>query len=179
MTHHRVTSYLRAGALPAATVLVLAQAAPAAACHTGEEFHGPLQDLQPATVEPFDGARAALVMTPTRAGGTRFGLTVRGADRAAAGAEYGAHLHVGPCVAGDGAAAGPHYNASTSVPPVVSDQTEVWLDITISARGRARSVAVVPFVPVPGTRSVVIHAMPTDPAGTAGARLACLPVEWS
>lgn len=95
---------------------------------------------------------------------------------------YGAHLHVGPCVAGDGAAAGPHSNQSVVdgvVPQVVDATTEVWLDFTVRPNGSARSVAVVPFVPTSGTRSIVIHAMPTDPAGAAGARLACLPVVWS
>jgi superoxide dismutase, Cu-Zn family len=37
----------------------------------------------------------------------------------------------------------------------------------------------VPFVPLPGNRAVVLHAAPTDDHGTAGARLACLPVSWS
>jgi hypothetical protein len=61
---------------------------------------------------------------------------------------------------------------------VVSPETEVWLDLTLDRHGRGRSVAVVPFVPEPGTRSVVLHAMPTDPSGAAGPRLACLPVVW-
>jgi Cu/Zn superoxide dismutase len=116
-------------------------------------------------------------MTPN-AHGTLFHLRVKGIDPAAAGHVYGAHLHVGPCVAGDGAAAGPHYNASTTTPPVVSDQTEVWLDFTATADGTGAADTTVPFLPTPGTRSVVIHAESTAPNGTAGPRLVCLPVVW-
>ena len=78
--------------------------------------------------------------------------------------------------------AGPHYNQSTVegvVPPVVSDQTEVWLDVTVGADRGAVAVAHVPFVPAPGNRAVVLHEKATDDHGTAGARLACLPVSWS
>jgi hypothetical protein len=160
-----------------ASVATLA-ATPASACGRALVFRGPLQDLQPATVDPFDGA-AARVLLVHRAHGTRVVLTVKGADPGSAGVQFGAHLHVGPCVAGDPAAAGPHYNASTSVPPVVSDQTEVWLDFVVAPDGSGRSAAAVPFVPVPGARSVVIHALPTDETGAAGTRLACLPVVWS
>ena len=116
------------------------------------------------------------------AGSTTFVLSVTGVDPAAAGQTYGAHLHVGPCVAGEGAAAGPHYNRSTvegDVPPSVTDQTEVWLDVTINAAGVGVSTTTVPFVPEPGDRSVVLHAEPTTPSGSAGARLECLPVVWS
>ena len=80
--------------------------------------------------------------------------------------------------AGDPAAALGHYNISTSIPPVVTSQTEVWLDFVVGARGVAHTSARVPFVPVPGSRSFVIHALPTDGLGTAGPRLACLPVVW-
>jgi len=172
--------HLRASVPIVATIVVFAGVAPAGACTLNtQRVQGTLQDLQPSTTEPFDGARASLVMVPTRSGGTKFVLRLRGADQAAAGATYGAHLHTGPCVAGDGAAAGPHYNASTTVPPVVSDLTEVWLDFTLTRHGRGRSATQVPFAPTPGARSIVIHAMPTDPAGAAGVRLACLPVVWS
>jgi superoxide dismutase, Cu-Zn family len=37
----------------------------------------------------------------------------------------------------------------------------------------------VPFVPLPGNRAVVLHEKATDHHGTAGVRLACLPVSWS
>ncbi len=113
--------------------------------------------------------------TQERDGATRVALRLRGLDAAAAGNRYGAHIHVGPCVAGDGAAAGPHYNAGGGV----SEETEVWLDFVIGANGTAAASTTVPFVIAPGTaQSLVIHALPTDPTGAAGARIACLPVEF-
>ncbi len=63
-------------------------------------------------------------------------------------------------------------------PPEISEDTEVWLDITVDD-GAGTSTASVPFVPLAGNRSVVIHALATDHhTGAAGARLACLPVVW-
>lgn len=141
-------------------------------------FRGPLQDFSATTAEPFDGARAK-VKLQTGSTASRVTLAVRGIDPTTAGIRYGAHLHVGPCVAGNGAAALGHYNVSTAVPAVINAQTEVWLDFTVSSDGEGRAVALVPFVPVASQRSVVIHALPTNPVtGAAGARLACLPVEW-
>jgi Cu/Zn superoxide dismutase len=162
-----------AGAAPAQ-----ARTSPAAAAHV---FGGALTDLQPATAGPLDGARAKLVFVQHRSSST-FILVVSGVGPAHVGETYGAHLHTGACVAGNGTAAGPHYNQSTVqgvVPPVVSNQTEVWLDVTIGADGSGVAVAKVPFVPTPGNRSVVIHAEQTNDHGTAGARQACLPVSWS
>ena len=78
---------------------------------------------------------------------------------------------------GGGAAALGHYNHSTS-PRVVSPETELWLDVTINDGGNAQSLARVDWAPDAGMRSVVIHARPTAADGTAGDRLACLPVEW-
>ncbi len=158
----------------AATLLLApltASAAPA------QVFRGDLVDLSASTADPFGNASAHLVVTPTGKG-TTFHLRVKGIDPAVAGEAYGAHLHVGPCVAGNGAAAGPHYNVSTASPAVVSDQTEVWLDFTVTTDGTGAGDATVPFVPAPGDRAVVVHAEATAPNGTAGARLVCLPVSW-
>jgi Cu/Zn superoxide dismutase len=155
---------------------VAAHAAPAA-----HHFSGALRDLQPATVSPFDGAAARALLVEHGSGATVV-LHIDGIDPAAAGNTYGAHLHVGPCIAGDGAAAGPHYNSdaqSGNPHPEVSERTEVWLDFTVNRAGRASSTAVVPFTPTSGTRSIVVHAMETDHGtGGAGARVACLPVVW-
>jgi hypothetical protein len=144
-------------------------------------FDGALVDLAPTVADPIDGATARLNMG-TSSRGSVFTLHVRGIAAAGVGHSFGAHLHLGPCVAGQPAAALGHYNTSAlagSVPPVVSDQTEVWLDFTVSPDGSGDATAVVPFVPVPGNRAVVIHAEHTDPAtGAAGSRLACLPVQW-
>ncbi|TCO42278.1 Cu/Zn superoxide dismutase [Kribbella antiqua] len=141
---------------------------------------GELRDLVPATEGPLDGARAVFVMV-SRDGQSMARLQVSGVDRDAAGRTFGAHLHVGPCVEGNGAAAGPHYNSDTAagqVPPRVDATTEIWLDFTVTPGGTGYASTTVPFIPLPGDRSVVIHQEPTDPNGAAGPRLACLPVSW-
>lgn len=165
--------------IPRTTTLAVAAillTAPAASAAPAEVFRGDLVDLSSATADPFGDAAAHLVMTETGKG-TMFHLRVKGIDPAASGIEYGAHLHVGPCVEGNGAAALGHYNVSTAIPPVVNNQTEVWLDFEVKG-GTGAGDALVPFVPVPGERSVVIHAEPTAPSGAAGPRLVCLPVVW-
>ena len=187
----RRTGAAALGAIGLVSIAGLATAGPAEARgHTGagaghhaaaHVFQGSLRDLQPTRSDPLDGARARLVFAQHH-GSSTFVLVVSGVDAKGVGKTYGAHLHKGPCVAGDPAAAGPHYNQSSEngvVPPVVSDQTEVWLDVTVRAGGTAVAVARVPFVPSPAQRSVVLHEKATDDHGTAGARLACLPVNWS
>lgn len=187
------SSHLRRTALGAIVAPMVLAVPAAAACPVAGAGHhpprhhgtvvvaaGPLRDLDPATPGPFDDAAATLRIVATGSGSHAV-LRVRGTAPEADGSTFGAHLHVGPCVAGDGAAAGAHYNTDVLAgvtPPEVGERTELWLDMTVHA-GRARSTTSVPFVPAPGTRSVVIHAMETDhDTGTAGARLACLPVEW-
>ena len=140
---------------------------------------GELRDLQVATSQPTDGATAQVVATES-GGTTTVTLKVQALDHGAAGMMLGAHIHAGSCVAGDGAAAGPHYNAGGTASPL----TEVWLDFMIEANGTAQSETTVPFViPHGGAAALVIHAMATSPGpvpapGTAGPRLACLPVQF-
>lgn len=138
---------------------------------------GKLTDLQLATAEPTDGA-AAIVIATERGTSTTVTLKLRGLDRTIAGTTLGAHVHVGNCVEGDGAAAGAHYNSTGGT--TISDQTEVWLDFTVKANGTAKATAKVPFIiPADGAGAVVIHAMETNEiTGAAGARLACLPVNF-
>jgi Cu/Zn superoxide dismutase len=166
----------RAAFAATAAALLVAPAATTSAA-PAQVFRGDLVDLSAVTADPFGDASAHLVITPN-AQGTTFHLRIKGIDPAVAGEAYGAHLHVGPCVEGNGAAAGPHYNVSAAAPPVVNDQTEVWLDFTVTTDGTGAGDATVPFVPVPGERAVVVHAEETAPNGTAGARLVCLPVVW-
>lgn len=172
------TSAMRTGV--GVTAIVLLTAAPALALGPILRTAGQLSDLAPAASGPFDGASARVQLVES-ARGSHAVLTVTGIDASAEGQTFGAHLHDGPCVAGDGAAAGPHYNAHAhgqSPTPGVSDRTEVWLDFTVEG-GAGTGTASVPFVPEPGNRSVVVHAMPTAPqTGAAGARLACLTVAW-
>ncbi len=166
-------------AIVALTGLVVSLPTSAAAGGPLVRASGPLSDLQPAVAGPLDGAVAAVQIVES-ARGSHALLRVRGID-GADGVTFGAHLHVGPCVAGDGAAALGHYNTDVlagSSEPEVSEDTEVWLDVRVRGGG-GTATASVPFVPAPGARSVVIHALPTDHhTGAAGARLACLPVIW-
>ncbi|MFI5694168.1 superoxide dismutase family protein [Kribbella sp. NPDC051586] len=139
--------------------------------------NGPLRPLQPHG--PFGTARAVVVMV-SHGARTSVRLKVTGIEHAA-GRTFGAHLHTGPCVAGDGAAAGPHYNTDAiegRKPARADREREVWLDFTVSPSGAGTASTVVPFAPKPGNRSIVIHQEATDSHGTAGARLACIPLTW-
>jgi len=138
-----------------------------------------LSDLSTATPDVFDGAKATAFMMSVN-GESTFRLHVRGIDKSAVGNKYPAHLHEGPCVAGEGVAAGGHYNAQKEEglpdPYLVNGDTEVHLDFTVSSQRSARVVAVVPFVPKPGDRSIVIHSNQPPVAPATPARWACLPL---
>lgn len=165
-----------------ATAALLVAAVPAGADPYPVSFvsnAGALSDLSPLTADVTDGARAAALAVSREGSGMIVLLGLRGLDRTHAGMTYGAHVHVGPCVAGVGAAAGPHYNSTGNPAVVIDPTTEVWLDFTVRASGTGLAVARVPFVvPSGGAGSIVIHAMSTSPTGTAGARLACLPMAF-
>jgi len=169
---------VRRWALVFAAALALSQAGIALAAGPTTAW-GPLTDLQ-AAANPTDGASARVQVTQ-HARGSAASLLVWGIDRAAAGTTYGAHVHSGDCVAGNGAAAGPHFNIDVynlAQFPVVSNATEVWLDFTVRGDGTGSAVAQVPFaVPAGAASAVVIHALPTDTTGAAGARLACLAID--
>jgi len=138
---------------------------------------GPLSDLDPSTANVTDGASAD-VWAIAGGGYSTFVVILTGLDPAAAGSTFGAHIHSGSCVAGNGAAAGPHYNRGGRP----STDTEVWLDFTVSPDGSGVGVASVPFMIDSGkAHAMVIHAEPTQGGGAtpgaAGGRMACLPVE--
>ena len=154
--------------------------------------HGKLTDLSPDTDDVYDGAKATAMMIAID-GNSFFRVQVRGLDKSAAGKAFGAHLHVGPCGldAAKQPTVGGHYNVSPKdakgLPTVVSDVTEVWLNLKVNSDGEARATANVGFIPDAGERSITFHATATvhhqmdptkDPAvGTAGAKLACLPLD--
>ena len=132
-------------------------------------------DFQDA-VGPFDGALGTLrvIQAPDDAA-TGFKLTVEHINvedfEWAAGQEFGAHLHTGPCVDEDyaipaqpatdsqpatpakpaGWQAGPHYNhekATTgNLAPAVNTQTEVWFNLVPNDHGEATDDTKVNFVP--------------------------------
>lgn len=163
-----------------ATAIVLLTATPALALGPFARSSGLLSDLATSASGPFDGASARVQMVES-AKGAHAVLTVKGIGAAAEGDTFGAHLHDGPCIAGNGAAAMGHYNSDAhagTTPVRVNDRTEIWLDFTVED-GTGTGTAKVPFVPESGSRSVVIHADETNPqTGAAGPRLACLTVSW-
>jgi Cu/Zn superoxide dismutase len=135
-----------------------------------------LTDLQTTQINVTDGAHGRVTAIRSRNGQTRVSFMVTGLDRLARGSTFGAHVHTGPCVAGDGAAAGPHYTVTGTAP---LNEREVWLDFTVGPGGVARAVATVNFTILPGgARAIVVHALPTAPDGTAGPRMACIPVDF-
>ncbi len=153
--------------------MVALYAVPASA-GMGSYFRGGLTDLEPGVDRVTDGAWAVASAT-VQNGQTVVRLNVKDLAGSGVGDTFGAHVHVGPCVAGSGGLAGPHFNAGGGV----SEQTEVWLDFTVTGGGTGHATAVVPFEIHPGqAQSVVIHEAPTDSTGAAGARMACLPLEF-
>lgn len=134
-----------------------------------------LSDVSVLTDDPTDGAWAVATATVGE-GQTVVVLNVKDLDRSEEGRRLGAHVHVGPCVAGNGAAALGHYRVAGAA---VSPETEVWLDFTISDGGTGHATAIIPFEIAPGdAHSIVIHHDPTEETGAAGARLACIPLEF-
>ena len=145
-------------------------------------YSGELTDFESTSPDVFKGAKATAVMMGLE-GKSFFSLRLTGID--ATDGDYGVHLHEGSCVADDPTKAGNHYNvtwnSTTGIANLVSNKTEVWLDLDVNSDGTARSTATVPFIPE-GNRSIVLHASPTQqkaetgkPVGWAGTRLACLP----
>lgn len=156
-----------------ATLMVVLTALPVSA-GTVISSAGVLTDLNPTAQDATDGARARArsIVAGER---TVVRLQIDRLDPTAAGTAFGAHVHVGPCVAGDGAAALGHYNTGGDPSP----ETEVWLDFTATSGGTAQALAIVPFhIDAGAAQSIVIHALPTAPDGAAGTRLACLPMEF-
>jgi hypothetical protein len=146
----------------------------------GIQVEGQLADLHPGFADVTDGARAS--MTAVRSNGqTTVVLNIEGLDRTSAGVKYGAHVHIGPCVAGNGSAALGHYNVTGQPPTSISPYTEIWLDFTVTGDGTGHATSVVPFeIPDGGAQSIVIHAMATVPlTGAAGIRLACIGVSFN
>jgi superoxide dismutase, Cu-Zn family len=134
------------------------------------------------------GAVAEVEAVYDSAGDTTVTLRVRGMLPRH---EYGAHVHAGRCHPTSARAAGgtfqnvpnpdPEWPAD---PAFVNPQNEIWLDFATDAAGAAVATTTVAWQFSPARRpgSVMIHAQrtraggPDGPAGTAGARLACLSV---
>ncbi len=140
-----------------------------------------------------DGAKARVEAVYNAAGDSIITLHVTGL---LPNRTYGAHAHVNKCGI-DGNAAGPHFQLATdpvspSVDPGFANPVnEIWLDVTTNAAGNGASLAkqAWQFPPGKAPKSVIIHEKRTglgvpdpltgeikEPAGTAGARLACVDV---
>lgn len=102
---------------------------------------------------------------------------------------YGAHAHANACGL-TGATAGPHYqhvvdpHQPSTDPAYANPQNEIWLDFRTDSEGNGTGTTKVDwqFSPDRHPGSVIIHAEqthtgPTD-SGTAGARLACLTMDF-
>lgn len=103
---------------------------------------------------------------------------------------YGAHAHVNACGLTDPKAAGGHFQhilapeGQAAFPAYANPRNEIWLDLTTNAAGNgvAKTTVGWQFSPDQRAQSVVIHELPTaigpTDSGTAGARLACLSVDF-
>jgi superoxide dismutase, Cu-Zn family len=130
------------------------------------------------------GSRATVLSIPA-VGGTVVSLRVRDL---VPGRRYGVHVHQNLCGA-TGDVAGPHYQhvpdpVQPSVDPAYANpRNEIWLDLTTDRNGDARSSTTVDWQFVDRhAGSVVLHAEHTHTApghaGTAGARLACVTLDF-
>jgi len=123
---------------------------------------------------PFADASAVVHVVLTGNGSTHVTLQVRGVD-AEPGRVFGAHVHQLPCGPA-GADAGPHYAHAGATGSL--EQREVWLDFTVNAAGHGHANAKRPWpLNESPPRSVIIHADPTNDAGGAGPRLACIDLD--
>ena len=135
------------------------------------------------------GATARVQAVYNGAGATVVTLHVRGFKP---NREYGAHAHNNACDPVDPMAAGGHFQkvpfpqGSSATDPMYANPTnEIWLDLTTDEKGNGVAQTKVPwqFSDERSAGSVMIHAEHTHtgshgPAGTAGARLACLTVNF-
>jgi Cu-Zn family superoxide dismutase len=167
----------RAAAIGIAGVAFVAGAA-AAAPKLIQSNDG-LTDFATASGQATDGARAHVIVETTETGGTHVRLQVTGLDHDAVGRTLGAHVHRGPCTEDNGAAASSHYKHGDPA-AVATPANEIWLDFVVQDGGVGFADATVDFaVPVDAAGSVVIHERGTDnPGGGAGARYACIPVDF-
>lgn len=186
MRHRTSTRLVPAAAV--ATGLVLFAASPSIAGADRVRAEGELIRYGTGAHVP-PGARATVQAVYNAAGDTVVTLRVRGL---APNHEYGAHAHVNACHATDPMAAGGHFQhvpfpeGATPVDPRwANPQNEIWLDVTTDDEGNGVARTKVPwqFSPERAAGSVMIHAEHTHtgadgPAGTAGARLACITVDF-
>jgi Cu/Zn superoxide dismutase len=173
----RITKAALGGLAGCALVLGGTQAASGLSDVLTDRLDGNLVDLDVPTTA-LNSAKATLkvVQNPD---GTGFKLQVTDIDTTAAGKEFGAHLHVGPCQLPTDELPNPtggHYKTNTDP---ASRDNEVWFDLVPNSDGIANDDTWVSFRPTDtdlNGMSVVIHV---DKADVASTKQACLPVEIS
>jgi hypothetical protein len=182
----RITKAALGGLAGSALVFGTMQAANGASTET-YKYTGALSDVL-ATDGAYDSTHAKVTIVQHDTDSTQFSIKITGIDISASGELVGAHLHIGPCVEGNGAAALGHYNhqmvpAGTLTNYAEAEKnpsTEVWFDLVPSEEdGAASFETTVPFVPkdVDGVMSIVVHIAPTQPVtGFANSRQACFPL---
>jgi len=162
-----------------ATALVAAAVGPALAGADRIRSEAPLTTYSAAIPA---GATARVQAVYDASGSTVVTLHVWGL---APNTAYGAHAHQNACGL-TGAAAGPHFQyvqdpaIPSTNPAYANPQNEIWLDLTTDAvgNGSAQTRVAWQFPSDRRAHSVIIHERHTSPDGTAGARLACLTVNF-
>lgn len=158
-----------------AAILVLSGTAAGADEEREIRVQGPVTAYSSVADNPVVGV-AARVRAETGGDETKVSMKLKQFAPPVAGRTFGAHVHTGPCA--DGVSAGPHYTNPEADPSLPLEQREIWLDFTVGGGGNARVEAERDFLIAPGAaKSIVIHANPTAPDGTAGTRLGCLGLE--
>ena len=181
-----LTRHLPLAAGVAALGLFVASPALAGADHGRGEGALTIYPAPSPALQIPEGATAKVTAVYDASGKSTISLHVKGLRP---NTEYGAHAHVFPC-GQTGAAAGPHFQRTLdpvvpSVDPAYANpQNEIWLDLTTNAAGNGLARTVLPwqFEGEVRPHSVVIHERHTSTqpgtSGTAGARLACINVDF-
>lgn len=172
---NRTMSVLAVG-LAVAGLAALVVVAPAGAEGASKVRTGGSVVTYAVSPNPLAGVTAEVRSLTTASGRTIVTLHLEGFGEESEGRTFGAHAHIGTCVATSATAALGHYtHAGTSA----LEEREVWLDFTVNGSGRASAQANRDWVFAPdGANALVIHAEPTAPTGVAGPRLGCLAVDF-
>jgi hypothetical protein len=176
----RITKAAIGGLAGCALVLGGTQGA-SAALEAKYWFRDALTDLLTTDVGPFDSATARTTIAEKTNDKTTFRIRVRGIQPSAAGQEFAAHLHVGPCDNSGG-----HYKDNPQVVEARADN-EVWFALVPNEDGIAVDATTVKFVPAdtdvnftPGEMSIVIHQYSN--ITTPNPKQACFPLsvpQWT
>jgi hypothetical protein len=155
-----------------ATATVIAGAVSAAGAGADWTILGTGPDNAYGSTNPFSDAAATVSARTVGGTGVQVALDVSGV--AAAGQRFGAHVHQNPC-GSTGDIAGGHYKNTDALGSL--RHQEIWLDFTVDESGSGGAVATREWA-LSGPRSVVLHLLTTANDGTAGARLACINVDF-